>query len=350
MFVPILRLVGLCLLGCMDGGRSLMPRVRSIEAALGVGGRSTLTGCAAFKIQIDTMHGTVTVDSVTVSGCGGMIRPVLDSTSSYKKSTRTVTLILAAKNTDSVGITAPTRLDGWRDSVSIISPTGLNNHGTTCGTQSGQCVTFSNADTTLTGNGSEWRFDTLLAAHGLPQVLVGGGKSRHRAVQMTVKSNVLSFQITLRVKALEGAAVPALPPTSQPAWVLSDSNYAPPATGLPLGFARNVIHIIFKVGTSQAQRQQAVDQVGGVVVGGIPLTGGDGYYDVAIPDSGQGVQLQAAVTSLRSLSQVDGASVIVRSTTPYLRPHDGAGWQAWHSTPTARVASRIGHSSMLGPR
>jgi hypothetical protein len=77
-----------------------------------------------------------------------------------------------------------------------------------------------------------------------------------------------------------------------------------------------VIHIIFKVGTSQAQRQQAVDQVGGVVVGGIPLTGGDGYYDVAIPDSGQGVQLQAAVTSLLSLIQVDGASVIVRSTTP----------------------------------
>jgi hypothetical protein len=190
-----------------------MPRVRSIDAALGVVGHPALTGCAAFKIRLDTLHGTIAADSVMVSGCSGMIRRVLDSTASYKKSTRTVTLVPAAKNTD-------------------------------------------------------------------------------------------------------GAPVPALPPTSQPAWVLSDSNYAPPATGLPLGFARNVIHIIFKVGTSQAQRQQAVDQVGGVVVGGIPLTGGDGYYDVAIPDSGQGVQLQAAVTSLLSLIQVDGASVIVRSTTP----------------------------------
>jgi hypothetical protein len=160
MFVPTLRLLGLCLLGCIDGGRSLLPSVRSIKAALGVIGRPTLTGCAAFEVRIDT-----------------------------------------------------------------------------------------------------------------------------------------------------------LPPTSQPAWVLSDSNYAPPATGLPLGFARNVIHIIFKTGTSQALRQQAIDQVRGVVIGGIPLIGGDGYYDVAIPDTGQGVQLQAAITSLLLMSQVDGASVIVRSTT-----------------------------------
>lgn len=120
----------------------------------------------------------------------------------------------------------------------------------------------------------------------------------------------------LHTKARQGAPVPALPPTSQPAWVLSDSNYAPPAPGLPLGFARNVIHVIFKTGTSQALRQEAIDRVGGAVVGGIPLNGGDGYYDVAIPDSGQGVQLQVAVTSLQSMYQVDGASLIVRATTP----------------------------------
>jgi hypothetical protein len=194
-------------------------------------------------------------------------------------------------------MTAPERLDAWRDSLSIITPNGLNNHGTTCGSQSGQRVTLANSDTARSGNGVEWRYDTLLA------------------------------------KAQAGTAVPALPPSSQPAWILSDSNYASPATGLPFGFARNAIHVIFKTGTSQALRQQAIDQVGGVVVGGIPLTGGDGYYDVTIPDSGQGVQLQTAVTSLRSMSQVDGASVIVRSTSPYLRPHDGAGWQACHLNP-----------------
>ena len=96
--------------------------------------------------------------------------------------------------------------------------------------------------------------------------------------------------------------VPARPPDSIPAWILRDS------TALTAdGHTHQIMEILFRPAATQADRQHAIDLIGGTVVGGLPNSDGDGYYLVFVPDSGQGTQLNAAIAKLKRLSMVDDA-------------------------------------------
>lgn len=118
------------------------------------------------------------------------------------------------------------------------------------------------------------------------------------------------------------ASVPMAPPDSTPNWFRDDSSYANHSGG----FLRGVVVLRFQPSASQAQRQAAVDAVAGVIVGGTPVYGGEGFYYVRIADDGSGAQLNQAIQALRGLPQTNSASLTFRFGPNYLRPADGPAW------------------------
>ena len=116
------------------------------------------------------------------------------------------------------------------------------------------------------------------------------------------------------------AVVPALPPESVPARVWADI-HAPgniirssPRWGTP--FPRDLLLVMFKENASQAERQAAVESVGGEVVGGEPV-GRGGYYYIRIAADSTGEALFRAIAKLTKLPQVDLAS----PELPAIQPH-----------------------------
>lgn len=91
---------------------------------------------------------------------------------------------------------------------------------------------------------------------------------------------------------------------------------------------KQIVVVFFKPTADRSQRQAAVDAVGGTLVGDGRLGGGDGYYYLRVADSGQGIQLEAAVKKLSSLPQVAMASLDYRILRPaQLGASDRAGSQ-----------------------
>jgi hypothetical protein len=78
-----------------------------------------------------------------------------------------------------------------------------------------------------------------------------------------------------------------------------------PEWGAP--FPRNIVLVGFKWQASRQQKQEAIDAINGVVVGGTPISPGGVYY-VRIPDDGTSRPLFRAIKKLRSLPQVKLAS------------------------------------------
>ena len=74
---------------------------------------------------------------------------------------------------------------------------------------------------------------------------------------------------------------------------------------------RGIVKVTFRDGTAQSARQQAIDSIAGVVVGGFRLDT-DGEYVVRIPGSTYD-DIQAAVRRLRALPQVEFAYPMVLS-------------------------------------
>jgi hypothetical protein len=117
--------------------------------------------------------------------------------------------------------------------------------------------------------------------------------------------------LTSATAAAQGLhAVPALPPDSVRR-AISDSLYAPeneaPADERwSAAYPRNPVLLWFRPTATQRERQQAVDAVGGEVVGGIPLTRG-GVYFVWVRDDGTVGPLWTAIEKLRAMPPVQRA-------------------------------------------
>lgn len=125
-------------------------------------------------------------------------------------------------------------------------------------------------------------------------------------------------------------SVPSQAPTTLPSWVYSSSNLDSNTSALPTTFLKNIVIVQFKAGTSQAQRQTAVDAVGGSVVGGVRPGSGEGHYYLSIPDTTRGAQLLTAARALNGLVQVELATVEFAVTPSLRKPKDGPNWTNWH--------------------
>jgi hypothetical protein len=70
--------------------------------------------------------------------------------------------------------------------------------------------------------------------------------------------------------------VPAEAPDTVPAWVYADSNIVSGSPYVSAPFLRDIIVVTFRPSAPQAERQAAIDLVGGVVVGGTRAPGAEG--------------------------------------------------------------------------
>jgi hypothetical protein len=101
------------------------------------------------------------------------------------------------------------------------------------------------------------------------------------------------------------AQVPATAPDSVPVWFGHDSSWTQGRRCS--GILKHVLGVYFYVGTSRRARQEAVDLVQGVVVGGIRLSDGDGAYYLRLPAGETMTQLDSISAVLMRLPQVESA-------------------------------------------
>jgi hypothetical protein len=158
-------------------------------------------------------------------------------------------------------------------------------------------------------NARFWKYDTLLAAHGLSQELYPASKSRRRSIQLQVVSgNPTVFTVLVRVQAQNANPVPALPVFGIPPGIYADTNIVLDPPQMSGRVVKNIVEVIFKASATQAQRQAAIDSIRGTVVGGLPfINNGDGLYLVRIPSTSNADPVFAAIATLKAMSQVQFA-------------------------------------------
>ena len=81
----------------------------------------------------------------------------------------------------------------------------------------------------------------------------------------------------------------------EPAWFKDDSSYLDRSAG---GWLKRVIMVAFDSNATQAERQAALDSVGGIVVGGVRLDASYGFYYIYVPSASTAQALLAAMDIL----------------------------------------------------
>jgi hypothetical protein len=132
---------------------------------------------------------------------------------------------------------------------------------------------------------------------------------------------MLILILALLVPVLAGCQVPASPPSSRPSnqvvpaiapdtvprWVFDPDSVAEDPEVTTGRYLRDVVLIMFRMDATQQQRQEAIDHVGGAVIGGQRLASGNGIYWIRISAGGRAAPLMTAVRRLRALPQVHTA-------------------------------------------
>lgn len=126
-----------------------------------------------------------------------------------------------------------------------------------------------------------------------------------------------------------GPTVPLIPPDSFPTELFAALGTVSGSPLLDSAYRKDIVIVAFQPTATQAQRQAAIDSIGGQVVGGHrDKDGVDGYYYVRIT-GGTTAALLSAVTVLHRQPQVQGAmwwEMYDRHFEAYRRPVDGIGW------------------------
>jgi Subtilase family len=319
----MIALLAGCILGCSE--HSLVsplhgsPLTTTADSAVA---RGYATGCAQFAIGLQSDRHSVTIASIPSQSCASPVQPTLSAghTPTYDSVAGVVHVWVAIANGGKSDLTMPARLLGAiARQATAFSPTAIGS-----GCVASACVTFANADT-QSGVGPIWRYDTLLAASGSPQVLATGAQSAAREIDVVVRGHPQPWRVTFDVRAQEGSVVPALPPDNRPSWI-----FASPAYNRGMA-ATGIVTVQFKSGTSQADRQLTIDLISGRVVGGTRFQSGGsgGNYYVSVPNDSTEAQLKARVLQLKSLPMVAMAGLVHRVKGAYLDPKDGTGWKTW---------------------
>jgi hypothetical protein len=166
------------------------------------------------------------------------------------------------------------------------------------------------------------------------QIIAPSGYSGSKLWKFNVPNAVTAVSMSILISTDFPAEqnVSAGPPATRPTWFNDDSSWSGPQHD---NYLKRVITLWFKEGTTLADRQLAIAYVNGSVVGGEPLSSGDGAYYVKVPDDGSGTQLGAAITRLKGLPQVEVATITGGVSPGSLRPKDGVDWTSWGLSPDA---------------
>jgi hypothetical protein len=132
--------------------------------------------------------------------------------------------------------------------------------------------------------------------------------------------HALNFGSTPRAQVrLPGSMVPVEAPDTLPAWIYADSSIVSGSPYFPKPFLRDIIVVTFRPSAGQAERQAAIDLVGGVVVGGTRNPGAEGDYYVKVAAGNSGKMLLETAKRLNALSQVLTAT-LATPISPDLTP------------------------------
>ena len=125
------------------------------------------------------------------------------------------------------------------------------------------------------------------------------------------------------------AEVPAVAPDTVPPGWLDDVNLTSDSRAL-YKFVKDVVTVLFRPGTSQGQRTDAIASVSGQVVGGMRIDGADGLYYVRLPADPTNDSVFAAIESLIGHPAVRAASLkfVLFDAVSSLKPGDDA--TRWH--------------------
>jgi subtilase family protein len=125
-----------------------------------------------------------------------------------------------------------------------------------------------------------------------------------------------------------GPPFPATAPDSVPTGYYAAANLVRNDARFSFAFFRDVVAVLFSPTTSVAERQAAVDSIGGTVVGGVRLDGVDGFYLIALPPDNQNDRVIDAAERLNEMLAVRVAmpDFVLENPAAYRRPNDGTGW------------------------
>ncbi|MBK7351827.1 MAG: S8 family serine peptidase [Gemmatimonadetes bacterium] len=252
---------------------------------------------------------SVTTNFPTAAECpSGLVLTRSQPATWVQTPNRRLRLLVRLRNLTGQAVQLPVRLYLPATGTTVVLPAG---------TPPSKVVAYQ-PDSSEAGGGRVWFI-------GGSSVLAAGDSTAEDTLTFQVQSPVTKarwqFQATASAVA-GGGPVPALPPDSIPSWVLADSSID------GNGYTKRLLEVLFLASAPQAERQSALQSVGGTVVGGLPMSDGDGYYLVQLPDDGSGALLDSAVVQLMLLPAVQHAARQWRGTGPtYLRPDDGVNWQ-----------------------
>ena len=150
------------------------------------------------------------------------------------------------------------------------------------------------------------------------QIVAAGANSNAKQWKVSVPNSVTTVNMDILVSTDFPAElnVTATPPDSEPQWFRDDSSWVNPTHG---GDLKGVVTLCFKDSTTLADRQLAVAFAGGAIIGGAPVSGGDGCYYMRAPNSGSD-PLDTAINRLKSLPQVQAVGPTAKLSPGYLRP------------------------------
>ncbi len=167
-----------------------------------------------------------------------------------------------------------------------------------------------------------------------------------------VNGTTLPIRFRLEAELRLGAIVPAQAPNSVPAGFFDDSNISRQSPCISGEYLKDIVVVEFDPEATQLQRQQAVDQVNGEVVGGVRYTNLEGGYYIQLPTDDTGQNVCDASDYLNSLSYVADAGHEIFLQTDYRRANDEDAWEKslWQVNPgNVELSQRWGLETIVAP-
>jgi len=163
------------------------------------------------------------------------------------------------------------------------------------------------------------------------QIVAAAANSNAKLWKVSVPNTVTAVNMDILMSTDFPAElnVTATPPDSEPQWFRDDSSWSNSNHG---GDLNGVVTLCFKSTATVQDRQLAVAFAGGTIIGGAPVSGGDGCYFMQAPNR-SAAALDTAINRLKSLPQVQAVSPTAKLTPGYLHPHDGPNWTTWKLSP-----------------
>jgi hypothetical protein len=186
-----------------------------------------------------------------------------------------------------------------------------------------------------------------------PQILQPWESTEWKEWQFTVDPGVAYFYFAVSIFTHVAGEQPVassapeswLIPQDSVAQLFADENLIVDHSRMSGPYPRSLVALAFTPSATDDEKQAAVDQVGGTVVGG-----NGAHYYVRVTNGPEPVW--SAVDQLATLPQVKTALPLLFGVTPaYQRPNNGAGWQSkdWDVHPDSARGDNWGPEAISAP-